>query len=305
MIIRLFTLSAIFVIVLSQTSLVYASPQQDPQTAFDNAEYVVIGKILSVEILSVPYTDPSVPVGIALYEIDVEEYLKNPSDVDIIQVPGTYVNELNPRGTNDLIYEVNQRVLLYIQKDYPDTLPGYDLIIRDHESRVLDDSVCDREATYQNGLCVATTYAVSIENINNGYYVVSESISPNLSADKIVFHDVEFSMPYNLDPPSHTYSDVMFPDGTKETLDMLFDEPSFSEYAQPQVGFVGKSDGYVFFVSINLKEFSLLKQYKMGLKFENLKCKENFILIQKYNGLPACVNPDTRKKLIERGWTVN
>ena len=44
-----------------------------------------------------------------------------------------------------------------------------------------------------------------------------------------------------------------------------------------------------------------LKQVKLGLE---PSCKENLVLITKYNGAPACVKPETREKLIERGWTL-
>jgi len=44
-----------------------------------------------------------------------------------------------------------------------------------------------------------------------------------------------------------------------------------------------------------------LKQVKLG---QEPSCKENLVLIKKYNGAPACVKPETREKLIERGWTL-
>ena len=44
-----------------------------------------------------------------------------------------------------------------------------------------------------------------------------------------------------------------------------------------------------------------LKQVKLG---QEPSCKENLVLITKYNGAPACVKPETREKLIARGWTL-
>jgi hypothetical protein len=44
-----------------------------------------------------------------------------------------------------------------------------------------------------------------------------------------------------------------------------------------------------------------LKQVKLG---QEPSCKENLVLIKKYNGDPACVKQETREKLIERGWTL-
>jgi hypothetical protein len=50
--------------------------------------------------------------------------------------------------------------------------------------------------------------------------------------------------------------------------------------------------------------FPPLKQLKAGAKPDELFCKDNFVLIHKYNGSPACVKPETKEKLIIRGWTI-
>ncbi|MGQ0791936.1 MAG: hypothetical protein ACT4NJ_06915 [Nitrosopumilaceae archaeon] len=44
-----------------------------------------------------------------------------------------------------------------------------------------------------------------------------------------------------------------------------------------------------------------LKQVKLGAE---ILCKPELVLITKYNGSPACVKPETREKLIERGWAL-
>ena len=44
-----------------------------------------------------------------------------------------------------------------------------------------------------------------------------------------------------------------------------------------------------------------LKQVKLGIE---ISCKPDLVLITKYNGSPACVKPQTREKLIERGWAL-
>jgi hypothetical protein len=45
-----------------------------------------------------------------------------------------------------------------------------------------------------------------------------------------------------------------------------------------------------------------LKSYKSGIPIDKITCKENLILVTKYDGSPACVKPETKIKLIERGW---
>lgn len=45
------------------------------------------------------------------------------------------------------------------------------------------------------------------------------------------------------------------------------------------------------------------KQVSIGIEPENVLCKDGLVLIQKYDGSPACVKPETVQKLVERGWT--
>ncbi len=41
---------------------------------------------------------------------------------------------------------------------------------------------------------------------------------------------------------------------------------------------------------------------KLGIPFSNIVCNKDLELIKKYDGSPACVKPETKQKLIERGW---
>lgn len=50
---------------------------------------------------------------------------------------------------------------------------------------------------------------------------------------------------------------------------------------------------------------SPLKQIKYGIDPWNVKCNEGLVLLQKYDGSPACVTEQTKQKLIERGWAEN
>jgi len=51
----------------------------------------------------------------------------------------------------------------------------------------------------------------------------------------------------------------------------------------------------------NVKAYPL-KQSLLGVPVFEIQCKDNLVLIQKYDGSPACVKPETKQKLIERGW---
>ena len=52
----------------------------------------------------------------------------------------------------------------------------------------------------------------------------------------------------------------------------------------------------------NIQTLSPLKQYKSGIPIEEIKCRESLILVQKYNGLPACIKYDSAVKLNSRNW---
>ncbi|TVL98830.1 MAG: hypothetical protein CV087_20370 [Candidatus Brocadia sp. WS118] len=143
-----------------------------------------------------------------------------------------------------------------------------------------------------------------IESIDNTWYYVSEpfDIHPT-SSEKIIFHDIEFSRPYVYDPPRHIYSDVMFSDGTKETLSVLLDKPDFSDHVNPQAGLVQRITGYYFLVSVNLKELSPLKQFKSGIPLNEIKCKEGLDLaVKKNNRHPICITNESKTKLEHMGF---
>lgn len=48
--------------------------------------------------------------------------------------------------------------------------------------------------------------------------------------------------------------------------------------------------------------YPVKKQFEMGIKFENLKCNTGHVLLQKYDGSPACVKYETVPKLVTREW---
>ena len=166
---------------LFPVSTVFAPPPPNHQHAFDYSENVIIGKILSFDILSEPKVTQSEKsfserAGIALYEIKVEEYLKNPSREDIIKVPGYFsYNYDQSQIVIEPLYEVDERVFLYIQHDSHETLTDYDSIIRSYESRSLDKlgPICSELDTfYHQGDCREIPECGLNTKFSNGVCVV-------------------------------------------------------------------------------------------------------------------------------------
>jgi len=145
-----------------------------------------------------------------------------------------------------------------------------------------------------------------IENIDGMLYYVSEPFMLNSSVDKIIFNDVEFSPPYRYDPLHYVYSDVIFSDGTEETLSILFDYTKFSEHVKPQAGLVETNDGIRFLVSIDLKELSPLKQFKLGISNDEIQCNEDHMLMVKPDRMssPVCVFLNSVEKISERNFSL-
>jgi hypothetical protein len=59
------------------------------------------------------------------------------------------------------------------------------------------------------------------------------------------------------------------------------------------------------FTSKNHPYGTPLYQFRGGSLAENVRCDSSLVLVIKYNGNPACVKPETKIKLIERGWAVS
>ncbi len=144
--------------ILTGIGTVFAVPEPDPKHAFAFSEIVMVGKILSVEIISEPqvtksensYSETS---GIAIYKVQIEEYLKNPSGADTVMVTGYFLREPHPMAYETYPYDVDQRVLLYLSKNH-DTNTDTDLIIGTANSRVVDNGLCDLGSYFEKGLCV-------------------------------------------------------------------------------------------------------------------------------------------------------
>ncbi len=52
----------------------------------------------------------------------------------------------------------------------------------------------------------------------------------------------------------------------------------------------------------DVQDYSLKHQMRMGVTYDEIKCKEGLELIFKSDNSPACVKPATAEKLMERGW---
>jgi hypothetical protein len=146
-------------------------PELDPEQAFEYSNLVLVGKILSAEILSEPEITKtentySERLGIVMYEIEVEKYFKASSYNPTIIVPGLFTREPHDMTYADYPYKQGQRVLLYLQKN-TDGYAGTDLIIRLGDSQVVQDFIC-KDEDIQGETCVVNgrKMPISLKNEN-------------------------------------------------------------------------------------------------------------------------------------------
>lgn len=142
------------------------------------------------------------------------------------------------------------------------------------------------------------------------FYVIGPYAIRPPSEDTISFEGVEFSYPYYPvpTPPGGVQSvDISFEDGTKEHIGTV-GPPNpflkFTDHQNPQAGVRRNLDGtFDFLLSVEKQFISPLKQFNAGITIDEIDCKDNFVVaIKNSNGHPACVKPETKQKLIERGW---
>ena len=142
--------------------------------------------------------------------------------------------------------------------------------------------------------------------INDELFFVSKPYLIQDEPNKIItFHGVNFTIPYVPDPPPPggiRSTTITFPNGEIKKLSQgIMPEPTsiFAQGFGLKAGFL-RDAGFIFLVSINSEP--PLKQFKSGISLDDIQCKDNLVLIQKHDGSPACVKPETKIKLVERGW---
>lgn len=97
--------------------------------------------------------------------------------------------------------------------------------------------------------------------------------------------------------PNQPYShSIILPFDMKEKT---FEE--FMEWCKP---YYGESCIELYEKNLVSNVLSPLKQIKSGISIDEIQCKQNLVLIQKYDGSPACVTPKSAQILYERGWTL-
>lgn len=292
---------------------------------YDNSELVLVGKVISLS--QVTSSIPSQDANQTRYDIQVEEYYKNPQSAKLVTVYG-YAKGIY--YGNDPTFDVGDRLFLYLKK--------YNTFyqIQPHSFKLNNDCYArpliplfTLPFEQHTMIMSATSSFVILDSHGNiePDFPVNQKIRINFDAEnvlpvvrhaildfyiktengtKLVFHDkrevtipaCNGNVPISLDflpEKSGLYGIQANMSGGidlgRETV--LFTEPVIGS------GFVVTENG----VNTTSLILSPLKQFKSGIAPSDIQCKTNFALIFKAkDGSPACVKPSSAPTLILRGW---
>ncbi|MCV0409607.1 PQQ-binding-like beta-propeller repeat protein [Nitrosopumilus sp.] len=159
-------------------------------------------------------------------------------------------------------------------------------------------------------MLIIESHETQLKNIDGKlYHVIGPFTLQSQSEDAIRLGDTEFTYPYYpvpIPPGGVMTVEITFSDGIKESIGRVGPPTPFIEFTDhddPKAGVKHNSDGtFNFLLSVETNSILPLKQLKLAIPFDEIQCKDELILIQKYDGSPACVTESTKQKLVERGW---
>src|SRR5574337_231883 len=291
----------------------YGMPPIEPQVEYFNSDTVLIGKILAAE----PYSPTQMK-----YNVQVEQYLKNPQAQDIITViaDGTNKTLVEQGVAPDTVYDVGQNALLYLKNENGNYLAWY----FSHSV----DSLCDPAPT-KDDLNFSLSHDAKFSTLPAYSPLRVESGIPYLFRvdDTLLIHydtwnrhfttktfDVEFDIKNetNGELLSNVTKQVeLKPCIGHKTVDTSFIPKKAGTY-EIDVIFYGSLLGTTIEVEHNVISMKLekdilspLQQFREGIAANDVTCFSGFQLILKAeDGSPACVTPDTAKNLFDRQWAM-
>lgn len=270
-----------------------------PQDLLESSDMIFVGNITSVNVVETEESD-----NLDEYTVKVEEFLKNPQDLDVMTV-----RQSTALGG----FEIRDRVLFYVKNvDGENTYFPESFII----PKYCDAKSVLEETRIQGG----SSFKIMQKSIEK-----SDNFTANTPIEFVYEKDVGTLSGQSLDILIHIAKE-----GVDESLETAVFEKEFHIESKPCEWIVSaeweitpKEGDYRMFVSVREggstdtsdtgfsvisdtvtnNIMSPLKQFESGIPSNETKCKEGLELILKSSdSSPACVKPETREKLIERGW---
>ncbi|MDE1725548.1 MAG: hypothetical protein KGH76_06600 [Thaumarchaeota archaeon] len=300
--------------------------RQSPRELLNDSATIFVGNITSANVLqlkekTIYITEENgieknvvenYTLSLDKYTVNIEEFLKNPQNTDKITVrqPITSVSPGMLGGLDE--FHVGDRVLFYIKNlDGNNTYSPESFIIPKScaATNVLTQNrleAREESFTIQNGIKVDSNFTankpiqfVDNEDVNT---LSGKSIDTLVHITKNTGSNPEtvFSKEIHSEAkPCEWIASTeweFIPQEGEYRMDVTITEDN-ETYAQYSGKFFVKSDVGT------PNHMSPLKQFKSGIKAEDVKCRQDLqLVIKSRDGSPACVKPDTVQKLIERGW---
>ena len=303
-------LSIIAILCISVTVLIMPQangvPYISPPAKYFNSDIVLIGNVISSTPFSPTYTK---------YEIQVEQYLKNPQSQDTLTVIASGINKTGFAKRADTIFDVGQRAFLYLKKDQGNNVVWW----YSYPTQSLCDpapTAADMNSTYVKGAGLDYNQLYTGASKSNSYlYAPNQPVIISYDAWNNQFTRKTFDVVFQV---KNQTGQILFNDTKQVELKPCIGHQIVNSTFVPKVA--GTYDINVIFdnsligttveipslsgTSSDISHASPLKQFKSGIGALDVTCKTGLQLVIKSEDLsPACVTPDTSGILVKRGWT--
>jgi len=312
---------------------------QSPEKLLETSQTVFVGIVTSITSVEVEYQSSITQDGtvketvgpetmiLEEYTINIEEFLKNPQESNTMKLLQATVGGV-PSGPAKISgFDIGDRVLFYVPEKGTHT---------DFETQYSPESFkipkqCDAKSVLeQPKISGANDFKMMQDGIPlNDNFTANKPIKFVYNKDMGTLEgksfDVDISISKIIDKNNkqiviqeniHTESK---PCEWISTASWEF-VPTTGKYSMFMHTTEGNETGgetlnRIFTVMANISESEFekklvsdvipppLKQFKSGIPVDEIQCRESLVLVTKHDGSPACVKPETKTKLIERGWT--
>ena len=295
---------------------------ETPQELWKQSQIIFVGNITSVKVLEFDKSSKiagNYTLSLDEYTVNIEEFVKNPLDLNEITVRQPTISLPGMVGGH-VSFELGDRVLFYVknfdgnntysaesfkipkQCDTESVLTQPRITLANNFTMVQDG--IQKDDNFTANLPIQFSYDRDVRTLSGHDFVVDVGIIKIIDNSRENFF--QKSIQVNVEPcewiGSAKWDFVPQPGkyrmsmqrseaggGSGSSRNFIVKENADFKYPTPGSGIIS-----------NL--YPIKKQYEAGLRYEELRCNEGFLLIQKYNGSPACVKPETKQHLIDRGW---
>ena len=304
---------------------------QSPEELLEQSETVFVGTITSVNVLEFERSNtynveengvPRIVVenytqSIDEYTVNIEEFIKNPQESHTITMLEATVGGVPGRSVAIGGFDLNDRVLFFVPR------------IDDEQNQYSPESFkipkqCDAKSVLeQPRIQMGNSFNILQDGIEKeGSLVAGKPIQFVYQRDmrSLDEENFDFQITVRKETNANRYNDAVL----SEKIHAKSNPCEWIAVAKaeftPQAGgeysmWINITEGTgtdtfsrSFSVEGDTPEKNLtlpLKQFRYGISLDGIQCNNNLLLIQKYDGSPACVTLETKTKLTERGWTLD